>query len=62
MPSFVFEDQAQLGLEREVRADEDAAERVGIVAVKRLAVLTVVAGLQADVVRARPIRRHAQDG
>lgn len=46
---LVLEDQAQVGLEGEVRPDVDPPERVGIVAVQRLPVGPVVAGLEADV-------------
>lgn len=48
----VLEDEAERGFEREVRADEETPERVGIVVVERCGVLTVVAGFQTHVVRA----------
>jgi hypothetical protein len=48
----VFENEAQLRLEREVGADEDSAKRVGIVSVKGFAVLSIVPSLEADMVGA----------
>ena len=47
--------QAELRLECQVRADEDAAERVRVVAIVRLAILAMVSGFQAHVVRAARI-------
>ena len=54
---IVFEDQAEFRFERQVGANVDAAERVGIVAIEGLAVPPVIAGLQAHVIRARLVAR-----
>src|SRR5690242_11464404 len=40
---FVFHHQAQLWLERQVWPDKNSSKRVGIVAIKRLAVAAVIA-------------------
>ena len=52
-PLSVFENKAQLRLQGEVGADEYPSERIRIVTVERLAVLTVVSGLETDIVRTR---------
>src|SRR6266566_1836718 len=51
-PLLVLEDEAQLRLERQVRPDEQATQRVGVLPVNRLAILAVVARLEADIVSA----------
>src|SRR5262245_43182958 len=48
---LILEQQAQFRLKREIWADEDAPKRIGIVPVKRIAILAVVACFQAYVVR-----------
>lgn len=50
MPCSVLEDGTQFRLEGQVRPDADPPERVGIVTIQRLAVLTVIAGLETDTV------------
>ena len=57
MPVRVLEDQAQVRLERQVRADVDAAERIGIFAIERFAVAAVIPGLEADMIGARLVAR-----
>src|SRR5207253_6531518 len=47
---LVFKNQAEFRLVREIRADIDSAQRVGVFAVKLFAILAVVSGLQAYIV------------
>jgi hypothetical protein len=56
-PLFVLEDETQVRLERQVRADEDPPERGGIVPIQRRAVLAVIAGLETDVIGAGLVTR-----
>src|SRR5258708_2081055 len=46
----VLQDETQFRLIREIRADKDSAQRVGVFTVKRFAVLPVVSRLQANMI------------
>src|SRR5881394_1719382 len=48
----IFKNEAEIGFEFYIWADENAAERVWIFAIEGLAIFAVIAGFQTDVIRA----------
>src|SRR4029078_9244431 len=56
-PVVIFTHQRRAGLEPQIRPDKDPPQSVRILSVKRLAVIALVARLEADEVRGRLVTR-----